>query len=222
MTTTNPSPANPSPANPSPANPSSANPTPAAAAAGSISGSARRAMIDSQLRTSGVNEPWVLAAMAALPREDFVPEASRAAAYIDRRFLAAPLVQGRMLAEAAPTPADNALVVSGGSGYLAALLRPLVGNLDVVDVADFASAALSGPYSLIVIDGAAEELPASLGAALTADGRLVTGLVERGITRLATARRASAGADGALVFLPLAEIGMPVLAEFAAPRRWSF
>ena len=229
MTTTTPSPANPSPANPSPANPSSANPTPAAAAAGSISGSARRAMIDSQLRTSGVNEPWVLAAMAALPREDFVPEASRAAAYIDRavplghgRFLAAPLVQGRMLAEAAPTPADNALVVSGGSGYLAALLRPLVGNLDVVDVADFASAALSGPYSLIVIDGAAEELPASLGAALTADGRLVTGLVERGITRLATARRASAGADGALVFLPLAEIGMPVLAEFAAPRRWSF
>ena len=41
---------------------------------------ARRAMIDSQLRTSGVNEPWVLAAMARVPREDFVPEPARAAA----------------------------------------------------------------------------------------------------------------------------------------------
>ena len=43
---------------------------------------ARRAMIDSQLRTSGVNEPWVLAAFARVPREDFVPVAARDAAYI--------------------------------------------------------------------------------------------------------------------------------------------
>ena len=195
------------------------------AAAGDLSGSARRAMIDSQLRTSGVNEPWVLAAMATLPREDFVPAASAASAYIDRavplgngRFLAAPLVHGRMLAEAAPTPADKALLVSGGSYYLAALLRPLVGSMDVVDAADLATATLSGPYSLIVVDGAAEELPATLAAALATDGRLITGLVERGITRLGTASKV----DGALAVLPLAEIGMPVLAERAAPRRWSF
>ena len=182
-------------------------------------------MVDSQLRTSGVNEPWVLAAMAALPREDFVPEAARAGAYTDRavplgngRFLAAPLVHGRMLAEAAATAADKALLVSGGSDYLGALLRPLVGSLEVVDAGDVASASLSGPYSLIVVDGAAEELPASLAAALAADGRLVTGLVERGITRLATAQKLG----DSLAFLPLAEIGMPVLAEFAAPRRWSF
>ena len=69
---------------------------------------ARRAMIDSQLRPSGVNEPWVLSAMLSVPREDFVPEAMRGAAYIDRaiplgdgRWLAAPLVHGRMLEEAA-------------------------------------------------------------------------------------------------------------------------
>ena len=186
---------------------------------------ARRAMVDSQLRTSGVNEPWVLAAMAALPREDFVPEAARAGAYTDRavplgkgRFLAAPLVHGRMLAEAAPKVADKALLVSTGSDYLAALLRPLVGSLEVVDAADVASAKLSGPYSLIVVDGAAEALPDALAAALAADGRLVTGLVERGITRLATAQKVG----DSLAFLPLAEIGIPVLAEFAATRRWSF
>ena len=35
---------------------------------------ARKAMIDSQLRTSGVNETFVLDRMKAVPREDFVPE----------------------------------------------------------------------------------------------------------------------------------------------------
>jgi protein-L-isoaspartate(D-aspartate) O-methyltransferase len=34
---------------------------------------ARRAMIDSQLRTSGINEEYVLARMLAVPREDFLP-----------------------------------------------------------------------------------------------------------------------------------------------------
>ena len=206
MTTTNLSPASQSPA-------------------AAFSVQSRRAMVDSQLRTSGVNEPWVLAAMAALPREDFVPENARAGAYTDRavplgngRYLAAPLVHGRMLAEAAPVPTDKALLVSGGSDYLAALLRPLVGSLEVVDAADVATAARSGPYSLIIVDGAAEELPASLTAALADNGRLVTGLVERGITRLATASRVG----DAVAVLPLAEMGIPVLAEFAAPKRWSF
>ena len=34
---------------------------------------ARKAMIDSQLRTSGVNDTFVLERMGTLPREDFVP-----------------------------------------------------------------------------------------------------------------------------------------------------
>ncbi|MCC6828804.1 MAG: protein-L-isoaspartate O-methyltransferase [Novosphingobium sp.] len=186
---------------------------------------ARRAMIDSQLRTSGVNEPWVLAAMNRVAREDFVPAAVRAAAYTDRavplgdgRFLAAPLVHGRLLAEAVPTSADKALLVGDGAGYLAALLRPLVGSLDAVAPAAAATLAGQGDYSLIVIDGAIEELPAALGAQLAEGGRIVTGLVERGVTRLAAGRRAA----GEVALLPLAELGIPVLPEFAAPKRWSF
>lgn len=187
-----------------------------------LSQTARRAMIDSQLRTCGVNEPWVLAAMARVPREDFVPAAARDAAYIDRaiplgdgHFLAAPLVHARLLAEGAPDKATRALVVTGGSTYLAELLRPLVASLDTV-------AAGNPPpgsgYDLILIDGAAEVIDEALVAALAEGGRIVTGLVERGVTRLATGRKVA----GALSLLPLAEIGMPVLAEFAAPRRWSF
>ena len=186
---------------------------------------ARRAMIDSQLRTSGVNEPWVLTAMSNLAREDYVPAAMRSAAYIDRsiplgdgRFLAAPLVHGRMLAEAAPKSGDKALLVGEDNGYLAALLRPMVGSLDVIAPSDAASRRSKGPYSLIVIDGAAEELPAALSARLGDDGRLVTGLVERGVTHLAVGRKAA----GELALLPIAEIGIPVLPEFAAPKRWSF
>lgn len=185
---------------------------------------ARRAMIDSQLRTSGVNEPWVLAAMARVPREDFVPEAARAAAYTDRavalgegRYLAAPLVHGRMLAEAAPTACDKALLIGDGNGYLAALLRPLVGSLDTLEAgADIKPE--TGAYSLLVIDGAIEQLPDALAASLAEGGRLVTGLVERGVTRLAAGRKAG----GVIGLLPLAEIGIPILPQFAAPKRWSF
>ena len=194
-------------------------------ASGAASDAARRAMIDSQLRTSGVNEPWVLAAMARVAREDFVPQASRAAAYTDRavplgggRFLAAPLVQGRMLAEAKPTADDSALLVGNGQGYLAALLGPLVGSLDAVDPADAAIRKRKGSYSLIVIDGAIEELPGALAAQLAEGGRIVTGLVLRGVTRLAAGRKAA----GEVALLPLAEIGIPILPEFAAPKRWSF
>ncbi|MBW8755484.1 MAG: protein-L-isoaspartate O-methyltransferase [Sphingomonadales bacterium] len=192
---------------------------------GAASDAARRAMIDSQLRTSGVNEPWVLAAMARVRREDFVPEAARAAAYTDRavplgggRFLAAPLVHGRMLAEARPTIDDKALLVGDGNGYFAALLRPLVGSLDALDPTEVAAKKRRGPYTLIVIDGAIEELPGTLASQLAEGGRIVTGLVLRGVTRLGAGRKAA----GEVALLPLAEIGIPVLPEFAAPKRWSF
>ena len=186
---------------------------------------ARRAMIDSQLRTSGVNEPWVLAAMAGIAREDFLPANARAAAYIDRavplgngRFLAAPVVHGMMLTEARPTAADTALLVGDGGGYLAALLRPLVGSLVALDPAEASAKGEDQAYTLIVIDGAVEDLPAALSARLAEGGRLVTGLIQRGITRLATGQKAA----GQVALLPLIEIGIPVLPELAAPRRWSF
>jgi protein-L-isoaspartate(D-aspartate) O-methyltransferase len=123
-----------------------------------------------------------------------------------------------MLTEARPGAEDKALLVGDGQGYLAALLGPLVGSLDAVDPANAATRSKKGPYSLIVIDGAIEELPATLAAQLAEGGRIVTGLVLRGVTRLAAGRKAA----GEVALLPLAEIGIPVLPEFAAPKRWSF
>lgn len=185
---------------------------------------ARRAMIDSQLRTSGVNEPWLLEAMNAVAREDFVPQNARASAYTDRaiplgngRFLAPPLFHGRMLAEARPALDDAVLVVSPSAGYLAALVKPLVRTLEVKDVGDVGKLKQSA-FTLILIDGAIEELPAGIAGALAEGGRIVGGLVDRGVTRLAVGTKTA----GAVTWLPLAEIGIPVLPEFAAPRRWSF
>ena len=185
---------------------------------------ARRAMIDSQLRVSGVNDPAVLAAMNAVPREDFVPDAVKARAYIDRALplgdghaLPAPLVHGRLLMEAEIQPGETVMVVSP-TGYLAVLAAHLGANVATLDPAAAAAAKRGDEVSLILIDGAIEQLPAGLASRLAEGGRIVTGLVERGVTRLAVGRKVA----GDLALLPLAEIGIPVLGEFAAPKRWSF
>ena len=187
---------------------------------------ARRAMIDSQLRVSGVNAGFVLARMAAVPREEFVPGPVRGQAYADRatplgngRYLAAPLVQGRMLEEARPDVRDNVLLVDGGSGYLAELVRPLVGSLTVIGPEDAVTGrAEDGQFTLLMIDGAIEQLPAALAARLADGARIVTGQNLRGVTRLAVGVKAA----GDVTLTPLAEIGIPKLPEFAAPKGWSF
>lgn len=186
---------------------------------------ARKAMVDSQLRVSGVNTDIVRERMGAVAREDFVPAEMRSIAYMDRavplgngRFLAAPLVHGRMLEEAAPTPQDTLLLVDGGSGYLAELLRPLVGSIEVIRPEDAASSRMKGDVTLLVIDGAIDQLPDALAKRLAEDGRVVSGLVVRGLTRLASGRKIA----GEVSLVPLAEIGIPVLPEFAVPKGWSF
>jgi protein-L-isoaspartate(D-aspartate) O-methyltransferase len=187
-------------------------------------------MIDSQLRTSGVNAEFVLRRMGAVAREQFVPAGKRGFAYIDRaialgggRHLAAPVVQGMMLQEARPSAADKALLVDGGSGYLAELLRPLVGSLEVVTPQDAVALARGksskgGDYTLLVIDGAVEQLPEALVGRLADNARVIAGVVANGLTRLAIGRKAA----GRVALLPLAELGIPALPEFAAPKGWSF
>ena len=190
------------------------------------SSSARKAMIDSQLRTSGVNEPFVIARMGSVAREDFVPESARSIAYMDRaiplgdgKALAAPLVHGKMLAEARPGLGDSALVVENGSGYLAELVKPLVKSLDTKPAGEIAGGKKGRKtYSLILIDGAIESLPDALAKRLDDNGRIVTGLVERGVTRLAQGRKVA----GDVVLQPIADIGMPVLHAFDKPKEWSF
>lgn len=188
---------------------------------------ARRAMIDSQLRTSGVNEEFVLARMLTVPREAFLPAEKAPLAYIDRAIaladgghLASPLFYGKLLLEAAPTRADRVLVVEGGTGYLAELVRPLVSEVVTLSAAEAAAgkAAAGAPFSLIMIDGAVEQIPDALSAQLTDDGQIVAGLVLRQVTRLAAGRKI----DGRAVLRAIEDLGIPVLRAFDAPKGWSF
>ena len=187
---------------------------------------ARRAMIDSQLRVSGVNNERVLAAINTVAREDHIPAAARGHAYIDRAIalgngqaLPAPLVQGLMLSEALPAAGERVLVVSGGSTYLGALVEAMGALVDSIDAAD-AGVVKRGvqPYDLLLIDGAIEQLPAELSATVVEGGRVVTGLVLRGVTRLASGRKLG----GEVQLLPLVEVGIPVLNQFARTKSWSF
>lgn len=187
---------------------------------------ARRAMIDSQLRTSGVNEPFVLARMSVVPREDFVPEHLRAAAYSDRALalpgsgvLPAPLFHGLLLTEAQPDRSDRAVVVDGGSGYLPALLAPMVAAMEIVSAEDAAAGRIkTKDATLLVIDGAIEHLPEPLGKRLPDGARIVTGVIERGVTRLATGRKVG----GVTALAALAETGVPRLSSFDQKTGWSF
>jgi protein-L-isoaspartate(D-aspartate) O-methyltransferase len=190
----------------------------------SASSQARKAMIDSQLRTSGVTAACAVGPMGRIAREDFVPASARAVAYMDRavplgegKWLAAPLFHGTLLQEAAPRADDVAIVVDGGSGYLPALLQGQVARLTVLSPEEALKSG-KAKASLILIDGAVERVPATLAARLADDGRLVTGLVEDGVTSAARGRKYG----GAVTFLKLGEMGIPRLAAFDEPKGWSF
>ena len=182
-------------------------------------------MIDSQLRPSGINAEWVLRRMDDVAREDFVPEAARGFAYMDRaialengRYLPSPLFHGMVLQEARPSAQDRALVVDGGSGYLAELARPLVGSLETASPAEAVAGSGSGGFTLLMIDGAVEHIPAALAARLEEGARVVTGWVRQNVTCMAYGVESA----GEVALMPLAELGIPVLAEFAKPKGWSF
>ena len=198
---------------------------------------ARRVMIDSQLRPQGVTDGGVLAAMGALARENYVPEAARAFAYFDRplkvsgdRAIMPPAAIGRLLSELAPRPGERALVVGAATGYSAALLG-LIG-LDVTateeDSALAATAREMGvdisasddgaPYDLILIDGAIEYIPEELVGRLVEGGRLGTALLDRGVSRLVVGRAAS----GRLGLRTIVDADVAPLPGFERARAFTF
>ncbi|TGX56334.1 protein-L-isoaspartate O-methyltransferase [Sphingomonas gei] len=182
----------------------------------------RHAMVASQLRTNAVNDARVVEAMARVPREDYLPAEHRALAYRDGllplvggRRHNSPLVIGRLLTEAHVQPGDHVLLVGAAGGYAAALLALLARSVVALEqdaLVALARAALAAeatvevvqgpldagwatgaPYDLILVDGAVEQLPDALVAQLKPGGRVLTGLVDRGVTRLAAGTRSEGG-----------------------------
>ena len=208
----------------------------------------RHAMVASQLRTNAVSDARVVAAMARVPREAFLPEDVRGIAYRDTavplgraRFQNVPIATGRLLTEAYLLPADRVLLIGAAGGYTAAVLGELVANVVAVEsdpaLAAAARSALAGhpnvtlvkgpleaghpagaPYDVLMIDGAVEHVPEALVAQLAAGGRAVGGIVDRGVTRLAAGRKTSGG----FALLDFADIDCVSLPGFARPKTFTF
>lgn len=208
---------------------------------------ARKLMVSSQLRPSGVNDPRVVAAMAVVPRERFVPADRLGSAYSDRpvplgggRELNTPVITGRLLTELHVEPADRALLVGAATGYTAALMTHLLADLVALEADDALLAvarvelggtdvvlvhgpladghAAGAPYDVILIDGAVDRVPGALIAQLADGGRLATGLIEGGVARLAVGRKAGTG-FGVNAFEDADPVRLP---GFAAPPTFVF
>ena len=102
---------------------------------------ARRTMVESQIRPNQVTDAAVLAALAEVPREAFVPKGLAGVAYVDEaicleeggleggRHLMEPLIAARLLQAATVTPTDVALEVGCGPGYGAAVLAHMASTV---------------------------------------------------------------------------------------------
>jgi protein-L-isoaspartate(D-aspartate) O-methyltransferase len=207
----------------------------------------RRAMVASQLRTTGVNDPRVVEAMGEVPRERFVPRERLALAYADAlvplvpgRALNPPMALGRLLTEARLRGHERALVIGAATGYAAAVLARLVESVvaleDDGDLLAFARGALHGfevelvkgplakghakgaPYDFILIDGAVEQVPPAIVAQVKDGGTIALALLEEGVSRLAVGRMVG-GAFGATIFADAETAPLP---GFAKPRGFSF
>ncbi len=194
----------------------------------------REAMVDSQLRPTGVNDPAVLAAIRAVARERFVPPARAGLAYADTaieiapgRWLLEPLVSGLLLTQARIASTDRVLVVGAGTGYVTAVIRQL--SRDVTALEENPALALAAkangvdtvigplaagwaggaPYDLIYIDGAAAMLPPALLAQCAPDGRLAAVIIgDDGVGR-ATVGRVADGHFAGSGFFDTGAVALP-------------
>ena len=202
----------------------------------------RMMMVDTQVRPSDVTKYPIIAAMLAVPRESFVPDAQREAAYAGLNVALAPnrvVLEARSLAKLLDhldiQPGERVLDLAAGYGYAAAVLAEM--GCDVVAVEEDAAmaeagrarlagkarmvtaplttgATAEGPYDAIVVQGAVEQVPAPIMAQLK-DGGRIGALFMQGA--LGTAR-IGLKQNGVVTWRSVFNATAPVLPGFAAKR----
>jgi protein-L-isoaspartate(D-aspartate) O-methyltransferase len=166
---------------------------------------ARRHMVDGQVRTADVTDLRILAAMLEIPRENFVPSSAAGLAYLDLdlavgeagvRRLLKPMVLAKLIHAANVTSSDRVLDVGCSTGYAAAILSRIAGQVIALEqdsgLAQTARAALASqssvnvvsgpliagwpqgaPYDVILLEGATEIAPHAFLGQLKDGARLV-------------------------------------------------
>jgi protein-L-isoaspartate(D-aspartate) O-methyltransferase len=102
---------------------------------------ARQTMIKSQMRTWHVHDDRILDLIARMPRQDYVPAASRNLAYVDMNIslghgevMMTPKTEARLVQELEIDPKDKILEIGTGSGYVTALLANLGRHVVSVEI----------------------------------------------------------------------------------------
>lgn len=199
-----------------------------------------RAALVQALGRSGITDGRVLDAMGRVPRERFVPEHLASEAYADRALpigdgqtISQPYIVARMTELLDPQPGDHVLEVGGGSGYQAAVLSLIVGDVVSVErnatlaaaeaarLADLGYAnvrvvhadgshghADAAPYDGILIAAAAPSIDAELVAQCAPTGRIVAPLGPRD-SQMLTVRHGDGRVEevGPVQFVPLVGSG---------------
>lgn len=212
----------------------------------------RRTMVDCQIRTFDVTDSVVIDRFLDVPRERFVPESLRELAYSDvgltipaplggePRYLLPPLILARLIQGARVKPTDRVLDIAGGTGYSAAILAGLAGEVLALEATSSmrqdmqkrltaygsdrvrtlegpleAGSEVDGPFDVILINGAVETGLDQLFAQLAEGGRLLTILraVSDPTGRAAKAVRYEQNL-GAVSGRELFDASAPVLAPF--------
>ena len=100
-------------------------------------------MVEQQLKPRGVHDERVLAAMAKVPREEFVAENLRDRAYADGplpighdQTISQPYVVAFMTEQLHPQPTDKILEIGTGTGYQAAVLAELVKDVYTIEIVE--------------------------------------------------------------------------------------
>ena len=101
----------------------------------------RTEMVEQQLVARGIRNERVLEVMAKVPRHEFVPESVRDLAYNDGplpigegQTISQPYIVAFMTEAVDPQPDHRVLEVGTGSGYQAAVLAELVGDVYTIEI----------------------------------------------------------------------------------------
>ena len=210
---------------------------------------ARRNMVDGQVRTADVTDLRIITAMLEVPRERFVAPAMAGLAYLDldvpvgtgagARRLLKPMVLAKLIQAADLADTDRVLDVGCATGYGAAVLTRIAGqivgleqqpglvnaealaglpNLTLASGPLTEGYAEGGPYDAIVMEGATEFAPQALFHQLKDGGRLVCVLGGGPGAKAMLYRRSGQETGGRPIF----DAAAPVLPGFVKPPAFAF
>jgi protein-L-isoaspartate(D-aspartate) O-methyltransferase len=165
----------------------------------------RELMVERQIEARGIKSARLLDAFRAVPREEFVPEKVRPLAYEDgplpieaQQTISQPYIVAAMIEAAEVSPGDRVLEVGAGSGYAAAVMSRIAGEViaverhrELVELARARMARLGydnvrivegdgseglpgeAPFEAILCAASGSHVPEALTAQLSAGGILV-------------------------------------------------